>query len=481
MSRSPSRNPTAVDTPVQRIFAGAFGALLGLSLLKFGNPGLMGEQISRPTNLYEWILTAWPLGIGQVLLGFLALIGLLVFQQRPQVPRWLLLLPLPWLGWQFVAAMDTLDGAKTTITLIHYTSNVVCFYLGLFCLSPIHGLKWFWGGLWTGFLFVLLSGWQQHFGGLDATREYFFTEVYPNLDGKVPEALFKRMSSNRIFATLFYPNTLAGVVLLLTSVCIGSLGWIFHEGSARRIATLLTIVLAMGCLFWSGSKAGWLLMIALALVAMMRLRFPTVLKVGIMISLLAMGLAGFWWKYSGYLERGAQSAVARFDYWEAAVKIFRANLLTGTGPGTFGNAYAEVKRPESEMAQVTHNDYLEQACNSGIPGFLFFTVFIGAVVIHTGRRVWTLDSGPRFWIWLGILGIALQSLVEFGWHIPAISWPMMTLGGWLVGVLPNDLDIPTRQNLTSAEHEGARSQRPKSEPPRPTGTRGLWSHDPCGH
>lgn len=437
------------DSLPQRLFACAFGVLLGLGLLKFANPALVADHVTTPVNVFEWVLTAWPLEVGQVLLVVLGLSAVFVVRKRPDVPRWLVFAPLPWLAWQFIAATGSVQPDLTVRTLIHFVTNVGCFYLGLFCLSPIRNLRGFWAGLMTCFALVLLTGWQQRFGGLEATREMFFEEIYPAMNGNVPEAMMKRMASDRIFATLFYPNTLAGVVLLLVPVSIGVCPVLFRHESAQRIGLMLMLVLAGGCLVWSGSKAGWLLMLGLALVALFHLNFSRTLKVGLAILVVAAGSGGFVWKYSGYLQKGAQSAVARVDYWEAALKITAANPVRGSGPGTFGKAYAAVKRPESEMAHLTHNDYLQQASDSGIPGFVFFAGFIVPTMIHLWRRVWKSSNPLLFWVWLGLLGITAQSLTEFGLYIPATSWLMLALMGWLVGSVTNDLDNLKSPKLSS--------------------------------
>jgi len=41
-------------------------------------------------------------------------------------------------------------------------------------------------------------------------------------------------------------------------------------------------------------------------------------------------------------------------------------------------------------------------------------------------------SSLRFALWLGLLGWALQGLVEFGLYIPALAWPAFTFLGLLL-------------------------------------------------
>ena len=47
------------------------------------------------------------------------------------------------------------------------------------------------------------------------SRRYFFLYVYPHLTEPPPAEYLKKIESTRIFGTLFYPNALAGAVLLL--------------------------------------------------------------------------------------------------------------------------------------------------------------------------------------------------------------------------------------------------------------------------
>jgi O-antigen ligase len=104
--------------------------------------------------------------------------------------------------------------------------------------------------------------------------------------------------------------------------------------------------------------------------------------------------------------------------------------LFGTGPGTFGKAYEKVKRPESEMARLAHNDYLQQATDSGIPSFILYAVFIVGAMIQIYWRGDVRKRPMKLAIWLGLLGWSLQGLAEFGLYIPALAWPVFAFIGW---------------------------------------------------
>jgi putative inorganic carbon (HCO3(-)) transporter len=242
------------------------------------------------------------------------------------------------------------------------------------------------------------------------------------------------MSSDRIFSTLFYPNTLAGVLLLLLPASLATIGLQRERltAGARALLAGLLGLGALGCLYWSKSKGGWLLMLILGLVALLRMRFAQRTKTILVGAILVVGLAGFALRFAGYFQKGATSAVARGDYWRAAAQTALANPVFGTGPGTFAIPYKQIKKPESEMTRMVHNDYLQQASDSGLVGGAAYLVFIAGTLWAGWRKLAPRDNWLMFSVWLGLLGWSLQSLMEFGLYIPAVAWPAFTLMGWLL-------------------------------------------------
>jgi len=423
-----------------RIFAGLFGAFLGLCLLKFGNPPITEKWVEVPAGPWEFLLGyPWPIAWAYWLLALVGVAGIIVARWKLTAPWWLIALPLAWLAWQFIAGTRSVDPGLTSSTLKHFAACVLCFYLGYFSLSGVTRLQSFWPGFLCGFLVVLAVGWEQRFGGLKESRHYFMQYVYPTLK-EVPPEYLKKMSSDRIFSTLFYPNTLAGALLLLLPATLAVL-WQSRElltAGARGLLMGLVGAASLGCLYWSGSKGGWLLMLLLGLVWLLRLRFSQRLKIVLVTGVLLAGLAGFFWRHATFFQKGATSVSARFDYWRAAIQTAKDKPFFGTGPGTFAIAYKKVKRPESEMARLVHNDYLEQASDSGLPGLLAYALFIAGALAWSfpnTRKTQATESDDwlTLGVWLGLLGWSLQSLMEFGLYIPALAWPAFALLGWLLG------------------------------------------------
>jgi putative inorganic carbon (HCO3(-)) transporter len=432
------------DELLPRVFAAAFGALLGLALLKFGNPVVLEKFIAVPGDGLEMLVAAWPISWSYPLLAIVAALGLFAVRPRRTVPLWILILPACWLIWQFVSATQTVDGTLTLATLKHFVACAVCFYLGHFALSRVRNLSLFWLPLVAGFLLVVAMGLQQRFGGLEESRKYFYTYLYPGIK-ELPSEYARRIASNRIFSTLFYPNALAGALLMLTPavlIVIWEAERRFSIG-ARRFLVVAVAAGTLACLYWSGSKGGWLLMLVIIMTVLLNKPFPTKVKWVIALSVLIVGLSGFFLKYAGFFQRGATSVSARVDYWKAASQVIVQRPFFGSGPGTFGVMYQKLKRPESEMARLAHNDYLQQASDSGVIGFLAYSLF------WAGSLAWSFFKGQsrkgsiRWAVWLGLFGWSAQGLMEFGLYIPALAWTAFALAGWLLAVSSNGFDKST--------------------------------------
>ncbi|MFM2294547.1 MAG: hypothetical protein RLZZ350_960 [Verrucomicrobiota bacterium] len=420
------------------VFALVFGAFLGLALLKFGNPCILEKLVDRPTNALEWLLNPWPVKsspawvftfIISILAAVIAL-KLDITKPRPVV-FWSV---LSWYLWQLLfAGTHTVDSELTKATTRHFMLCSFCFAVGLDLLPRARSLAPFFLCLLAALVVVMAVGWQQHFGGLADTRKYFYAYIYPTLPSVPPEML-KKISSDRIYGTLFYPNALAGALLLLTPVSL-ALVWSWRErltAGARGLLMALLGTGALGCLYWSKSKGGWLLALVLGLVALTRAQFSRRVKMILVSAILVVGLASFALRFAEYFEKGATSVSARGDYWRAAWQTACANPLYGTGPGTFAIPYAKIKNPESEMARLVHNDYLQQASDSGFIGAAAYLAFIVGSLWLTWRNL-AREDWLKFSVWLGLLGWSLQSCVEFGLYIPSLAWPAFALFGWLLG------------------------------------------------
>ncbi len=455
----------------QACFSIVAGIFFFLVVIKFGNPVILDATIIPPKTLPEAIYDSWPLKWAYWLSVPVFAMGLLAICRRhfepprvgeaPDNPhnttansappandpsdcngahsKVLLFLPLIWLAWQCLAATQTVSPVLTAVTLKHFTICVALFYVGCFALAGV-GNPWpLWAGFGLALAWVIRLGFEQHFGGLEATRRMIYE--MPNWRELGPVYL-KRIASDRIFSTFMYPNALAGGILFLLPVSVVFV-WVLTPKvgmKARRAFVGILGGCGLACLYWSGSKSGWLIALAMGLIVLLHSPMSAHWKRAVTCAIIVFGLVGFAARYAKFFEKGSTSVVARFDYWAAAFRTACDHPLFGTGPGTFSVAYRAIKKHDSEMAQLCHNDYLEQASDSGIVGFLtYLAMILGFLVFLYRWRIKNFKSDDPFStihlaVWLGVLGVFLQSLVEFHLYYPAFGWSTFFLLGWMFGL-----------------------------------------------
>jgi O-antigen ligase len=481
-------NADANDKPL-RIYALAFGLFLGLCIWKFGDPVVLDRIITPPGNWSEFLNDSWPTHWADWILAPMVVWGVVLFFLRgawpgqPGLPsRWLWLLPVIWLVWQFLSASHTVSPPLTTAALWQLAGCVGCYFLGACLFARPARVPWLLAGVLAAFAFCLVRGvdqrvfeYPQNYQELVQGERTSWTNFPPAMVTEMKTeglilttngvevanpVILQKFARGRVCGTLVYPNALAQLILLLWPA---ALALVF--GSAQRLrpkvrwaAMALTVLLGGAAFFWTGSKLGWLLAIGLVGVVLLRLDWSKKLKFMAVAMVIVLGLGIFALRFHHYFAAGATSAGARFDYWHAAAQITAANPLFGTGPGTFSQPYERIKASESEMARLAHNDYLEQFCDSGVVGGLAYTAWVLVAMAMAGRKEWpkpvaagdfrpekrtkrpfagqfTLEEGGtiQFAIFLGLLGWFAQELGEFGLYVPALAWTAFTLLGCLVG------------------------------------------------
>lgn len=468
---SPS-TPAAPDS-YRRLWLVFYGLFLGLTLLKFGNPVILDRQIPPPSSMAEALSQPWPLrwSFGIFVLLAFASVPLV---RRAGGSRWRRLpcslwVPLLlWLGWQFLSASQTVDGALTTLTLWHLVGVVTAYALGVILWSDAPALRWVLAGVLVGFCFCLMRATTQRLVEFPADREILlegqntgWTNFPPavvatmKLEGTILHTngvdianplILSKLERGRVHGTLVYPNALAGAVLLLLPVALQLVGSVTRDQRPviRWAALGLLGALGFAALLWSGSKSGWLIALAASVAVLFRLPLPRRFKLGLLLTLVGGGLLVFGLRFQGYFAAGATSVGARFDYWRAAAQTALDYPLTGTGPGTFQRPYARLKSPEAEMARLVHNDYLEQFSDSGWVGGL---AYLGWAVGWLGLvGMWTWRQADWFWFsaFLGVAAWLIQGLSEFGLYVPALAWTAFTLAGALAGATTQLPDSSSR-------------------------------------
>jgi len=451
-------------------FALAFGLFLGLAIWKFGNPVILDTKVLPPSSLGDFWSDPWPPHWANRLLIPFAIAGLILgLPHKPVRPanHWLWLLPLLWLVWQMISAVKSVDAGLTAATLWQFAGCVAAYFIGWRLLAAQRALHLLLIGVLLAFTYCLVTAVIQRRYEFPQSRQMLlegeksgWTNFPPanleemkrdnviittnGLDVANP-VILRKFQNARVNGTLVYPNALAGLILMLLPV---SLVIAFNSGGSlkpaiRWAAILMTLFVGGAAFFWTGSKLGWLLGIGVVGISLLRLDWPAKQKLAVVAGVLILGTGVFAIRFHNYFSAGATSVSARFDYWRAAVQTTAQNPLFGSGPGTFQRPYAQLKSPDAEMARLTHNDYLEQFSDSGIPGGLAYAAWISLALWVIGRKFWPCRDTFSFAIYTGLLAWFAQGLGEFSLYIPALAWLAFTLLGSLTGMKIKEFDINT--------------------------------------
>src|SRR5579871_2774893 len=342
-------------------------AIAFLAPLKFGVPVITQAGIPPPGDIAEWLYFSWPNEICIILIfgGFIWL----VLDRERMLARvdLLFVLPLLWLLIQVPAIPRTICPQSTLDTLMLFAACVLVFYVGAWYVRDGAAAARVFGGLSLATLFVCVVAMQQHFGGLQQTREYAATHVDA---AHTPKDFLLRMSSNRVFGPFVYPNALAGFLVVAFAP---TLAWVYARGRNWKIGVKWLVLIFTGgvmvfCLVLTGSRGGVVAFGVMAVVVFWCLtpkggQRVAIVVVGLLVALIGVLVLG----QRGGAHRGSASSLeARTDYWHGAMSIVKDHPWVGTGPGTFGSIYPKYKTALTEEAQAVHNNYLQMWSDSGI-------------------------------------------------------------------------------------------------------------------
>jgi O-antigen ligase len=130
-------------------------------------------------------------------------------------------------------------------------------------------------------------------------------------------------------------------------------------------------------------------------------------------------------------EDAGHEGTRRSDIWRATWRMARAHPLSGAGLGGF---WAELPQYHdasgTSTPQQAHNDYLELLASAGLVGAAILIWFV-VLLVRSSRSAFQQQSGfqrgAAIGSILGLIGIAVQSLVEFGLHVTINALVFMIL------------------------------------------------------
>jgi putative inorganic carbon (HCO3(-)) transporter len=123
---------------------------------------------------------------------------------------------------------------------------------------------------------------------------------------------------------------------------------------------------------------------------------------------------------SASMDEGRQG-VSRKDIWRVTLRMFAANPVVGVGMGAYWTAFPKFHDASGRMTpQEAHNDYLELLASGGLIAAAL-AVWLAVVVFRrTKENVFSSNRFRRaicFGAAIGIAGVAIHSMFDFGLHL----------------------------------------------------------------
>lgn len=297
----------------------------------------------------------------------------------------LMTIGVPFSLWQGHSAMFELKG---------YLPNVVFFVLVAASVRSIRDVEW-----------------------------YAMVNLYGALAYATVVSLFFSVGGDgRLGGLVYYDANDFGLVIVCT---IPFAVYFLGKGHrrSRRIAALIALAMFLTSMVKTGSRGGFIGLIAVMLYVLLRYRaIPARVRLAVTIAGVALFL-GFasdkYWTLMGTIlhpksDYNYTDSEGRVEVWKRGVGYMLHSPLTGVGVAAY-----PVAEGGSELAQqlsaegkgfkwsVAHNSFLETGAELGIPALLVFVAMLGV----TGFSLTRLSPRGRFAPWISRREMALAQML----------------------------------------------------------------------
>lgn len=321
------------------------------------------------------------------------------------------------LQWVTSISLDPFSSRQSAVTLL---AMAVLLSIALVALDGRRRLERAATALfWTGFGLSVLGILQY----LSGTRDIYWLRESPVVN---------------FFGPFVNKNHFAGLMELALPMGLGLLvtGAVPRERRPLMLFAALVISVAVAL---SRSRAG-LLCLALeifalgwAAVASSEARVPAIVRTAVLGAVLVGGAAaGVFWLGSEPLTRGfadlpaeaaGQEATGRQAIWRSTLALIGEHPVLGAGIGAYGTAIV-AHWPATERVQLNyaHNDYLQVVADAGIVGavlVILFAIVLTHSLIRGLRHTDTVLKGVALGAGIGVIGLAIHSIVDFNLQIPS--------------------------------------------------------------
>ena len=206
--------------------------------------------------------------------------------------------------------------------------------------------------------------------------------------------------------------------------------WLSSPDGGRFQLLIFAATLMAVSVLMTGSRSGLgglIFIVVTAIFFASRRLQSTKVRWGVLASAAALFVIVFLWAGADVAARVGQRVNAvelRKRIWHDTLTIVRDFPVAGTGLNTFGTATVAYQSSNRDVHyQEAHNEYLQLAAEGGVLLIVAAIVLLTVIARKIRRRFVSGRDGPAgYWLRLGavigVVAIALQSIVEFSLQMP---------------------------------------------------------------
>jgi O-antigen ligase len=240
--------------------------------------------------------------------------------------------------------------------------------------------------------------------------------------------LLPLLKPNQGFAQFINKNHFAYLMEMAFGLGTGLV--IFQTSKQRVFYLALLVPISLGLLA-SNSRGGILAMLAQVVVAALLLTNRSALRIAVAAVLIAAVFLVAAVSDLTLSAAAANEGASRYDIWHATLKLFAAHPLFGVGLGAYWIGITAHHDASGVLVpQEAHNDYLELLASGGLIGFALGMWFVVSVIRAIQKNPWSNTGfvrAARTGALLGIAGVAVHSLLDFGLHLMSNAVVFLTL------------------------------------------------------
>lgn len=210
---------------------------------------------------------------------------------------------------------------------------------------------------------LCLYGLYQYFFGFSDTLQYLAAHPTDH-----DAALIDRIKSGRVFSTLIYPNSFAGLLVLAIPVAAG----LIKNEKKLRLLFIPVLALLAANLVLTKSLGAFISLIAAVTLVFFSASDPALRAFkNYLLAILALSAVIFGAVlYIRGPEHVIPALIPRFESWLKMLDIARHYPITGTGPGSFEEIYNNGGFSASPYLKFAHNAALQAMIELGLPGLI---------------------------------------------------------------------------------------------------------------